>query len=59
MLCMASHHRFSEWPEDALLAVAQKQLEGLPDVGKEERSNIITICKTFHLDVQLLSKQFR
>jgi hypothetical protein len=56
---MASHHRFSEWPEDALLAVAQKQLEGLPDVGKEERSNIITICKTFHLDVQLLSKQFR
>ncbi|KAF5830265.1 dynein heavy chain, N-terminal region 2-domain-containing protein [Dunaliella salina] len=50
---------FPEWPEDALVAVAQKQLDGLPDVSNEERGSIVTICRTFHLDVRQLSKQYR
>jgi len=50
---------FPEWPEDALVAVAQKQLDSLPDVSNEERSSIVTICRTFHMDVRHLSKQYR
>eukprot|EP00983_Pelagomonas_calceolata_P097265 1158225-Pelagomonas_calceolata.AAC.8 len=52
-------YRFPEWPEDALVAVAQKQLDSLPDVSNEERSSIVTICRTFHMDVRHLSKQYR
>ena len=58
--CMHWHAcRFTEWPDDALTAVAQKQLDRLPATSADQRANIVSICKTFHLDVRDLSEKYR
>ncbi|GAX74205.1 hypothetical protein CEUSTIGMA_g1654.t1 [Chlamydomonas eustigma] len=48
---------FSEWPNDALEAVALKFLKDL-DVPPTQRTNIMSMCKMFHENVRQLSEQY-
>eukprot|EP00955_Chlamydomonas_euryale_P043599 352639-Chlamydomonas_euryale.AAC.1 len=48
---------FSEWPNDALEAVALKFLKDV-DIKAEQRTHIMSICKTFHQNVRDLSAQY-
>ena len=50
--------RFSEWPNDALEAVALKFLKDV-DVDATQRSQIMSMCKTFHESVRRLSEQYQ
>ena len=49
---------FSEWPNDALEAVALKFLKDV-DVESKQRGHIMAMCKLFHEDVRLLSEQYK
>ena len=49
--------RFSEWPNDALEAVALKFLKDL-DVEGKQRTQIMAMCKMFHENVRELSEQY-
>lgn len=48
---------FQPWPNDALEAVAMKFLREM-DLPEEQRSVIMEVCKEFHVDAKLLSKEF-
>ncbi|KAG7518207.1 dynein heavy chain 12, axonemal [Solea senegalensis] len=48
---------FQPWPEEALERVANTFLESL-DMSKNERQEVIPICKTFHTSAKQLSQRF-
>ncbi len=50
--------RFSQWPVDALEAVAAKFLADL-DVTPQQRRAVSDACRSFHEDVHKLSEQYR
>ncbi|XP_026189143.1 dynein heavy chain 12, axonemal isoform X3 [Mastacembelus armatus] len=48
---------FQPWPEEALERVAVSFLKSL-EMSKNERQEVIPICKTFHTSAQQLSERF-
>ncbi|GMH41668.1 hypothetical protein BSKO_09578 [Bryopsis sp. KO-2023] len=50
---------FQRWPNDALEAVAMKFLQEIENMTKEERVQIMDMCKMFHQDIVGLSDEFR
>jgi dynein heavy chain len=49
---------FQPWPKDALEAVAHKFLSEM-ELTDQQRTNIMTVCKQFHVDAKDLSEQFK
>ncbi|KAM8871594.1 dynein axonemal heavy chain 2 isoform 7-T7 [Synchiropus picturatus] len=47
---------FCEWPEEALLEVAERRLEGL-DVGAAEKAKVASACVSVHRSATLLSQK--
>lgn len=50
--------RFTAWPSDALVAVAQRFLSTVKFDSEKIRSSIVEICQQFHQDVIALSADF-
>ncbi|KAJ3308630.1 Dynein heavy chain 3, axonemal [Boothiomyces sp. JEL0838] len=48
---------FQVWPEDALNMVAVKFLEDI-DMEQAVKTNVIEMCKTFHVGTRLLSQKY-
>lgn len=49
---------FTAWPQDALLAVAQRFLAPVKFDDEETRHAIVELCQEFHTDVSKLSEEF-
>jgi len=49
---------FTAWPSDALVAVAQRFLSDVKFESEDTRSNIVSLCQSFHQDVINLSTSF-
>jgi len=49
---------FTAWPQDALVAVAQKFLADVEFVNEQTRHNIVELCQQIHTDVTDLSEEF-
>ncbi|CAG9466170.1 unnamed protein product [Pedinophyceae sp. YPF-701] len=49
---------FTEWPDDALEAVATKFLAEV-DLTAKQRTDVTVMCKTFHKDIVTLSDDFK
>ncbi|CAK9112546.1 Dynein axonemal heavy chain 1 (Axonemal beta dynein heavy chain 1) (Ciliary dynein heavy chain 1) (Heat shock regulated protein 1) (HSRF-1) (hDHC7) [Durusdinium trenchii] len=49
---------YTAWPPDALMAVATKFLEAIPDLDNEVRQNCVEMCQYFHLSSKKLAVRF-
>lgn len=49
---------YTPWPRDALEAVAIKFLKEI-DMEEKQRTDIMVMCKMFHVDVHAVSEKFR
>ena len=49
---------FTAWPQDALLAVAQRFLAPVKFASEDTRASIVELCQQFHIDVVTLSSEF-
>jgi len=58
MVTCCSLDWFSEWPEEALLAVAQQKLSDIEFETPEIRQGVYDVCKVIHSGVSDMSQQY-
>lgn len=49
---------YTAWPPDALMAVATKFLESIPDLDAQVRQNCVEMCQYFHSETKKLARRF-
>ncbi|CAE7768679.1 DNAH7 [Symbiodinium sp. CCMP2456] len=49
---------YTAWPSDALMAVATRFLQAIPDLDEQVRSNCVEMCQFFHAETTKLARRF-
>eukprot|EP00931_Biecheleriopsis_adriatica_P059470 TRINITY_DN3558_c0_g1_i1.p1 TRINITY_DN3558_c0_g1~~TRINITY_DN3558_c0_g1_i1.p1 ORF type:complete len:4293 (+),score=1112.20 TRINITY_DN3558_c0_g1_i1:173-13051(+) len=49
---------YTAWPADALMAVATKFLQSIPDLDDEVRQSCVEMCQYFHRETVVLASRF-
>ena len=58
MVTCCSLDWFSEWPEEALLAVAQQKLSDIQFADEKIRAGVYDVCKVIHSGVSKMSERY-